>query len=46
MEVDFLENNKWNEFLQNIKHIVSLKKTRVTAYIAVVLWIAVATQMW
>jgi hypothetical protein len=45
MEVDFLENNKWNEFLQNIKHIVSLKKTRVTAYIAVVLWIAVATQM-
>jgi hypothetical protein len=45
MEVDFLENNKWNEFLQNIKHIVSLKRTRVTAYIAVVLWIAVATQM-
>ena len=40
-----MENNKWNEFLQNIKHIVSLKRTRVTAYIAVVLWIAVATQM-
>lgn len=40
-----MENNKWNELLHNIKYIVSLKRTRITAYIAVVLWIAVATQM-
>lgn len=40
-----MENNRWDEFLHNIRHIVSLKRTRITAYIAVVLWIAVATQM-
>ncbi len=40
-----MENNKWDVFLHNIKNIVTRKKTRVTIYIAVVLWIAVATQM-
>lgn len=45
MEVDSLDNYRWKELLKHIKHIISLKRTRVTAYIAVVLWIAVATQM-
>ncbi len=40
-----MENNKWNKFFHNIKNIVSFKRARITAYIAVVLWIAVVTQM-
>lgn len=38
-------NYRWNKLFHKIKHTVSLKRTRVTAYIAVVLWVAVATQM-
>lgn len=34
-----------NRFLDNVKRIVSLKKTKVTLYIAIVLWLAVGTQM-
>ncbi len=40
-----MDNNKWNELLHNIKHIASLKRTKITAYIAAVLWIAVITQI-
>lgn len=43
MEVGSLEN--LYRFLENMKHIFSLKKTKVTLYIAAVLWLAVATQM-
>lgn len=34
-----------NRFLESIKRILFLKKTKVTLYIAAVLWLAVATQM-
>jgi hypothetical protein len=45
MEVDFLNNAKLAYFLDNIKKIFSLKRTKFTLYMAAVLWLAVATQM-
>ncbi len=34
-----------NRFYESMKHILSMKKTKFTLYIAAVLWLAVATQM-
>lgn len=34
-----------SRFIESLQHIFSLKKTKVTLYIAVVLWLSVATQM-
>lgn len=45
MEVDSLENNKANNITDNIKRIFSSKRTQFTLYIAMVLWLAVITQM-
>ncbi len=45
MEVDFLDNsNKTNGF-DIIKRVFSLKRTQITLYMVVILWLAVATQM-
>lgn len=40
-----MENGRWTEFLSSLKHVISMKRTRITLYIAAVLWVAVATQM-
>lgn len=37
--------NKWDNLWRTIKYTLSLKRTRVTLYIAAVLWLAVFTQM-
>ena len=43
MEVDNLENI--SRFVETLQHIFSLKRTKITLYIAAVLWIAVFTQI-
>jgi hypothetical protein len=43
MEVEILEN--MSRFVETLQRIFSLKRTRVTLYIAAVLWIAVITQI-
>lgn len=45
MEVDFLENDKWNKIFATLKNTLSLKRTKFTLYIAMILWVAVGTQM-
>jgi hypothetical protein len=40
-----MENNSWSNFIYNLKQTVSLKRTKITLYIATVLWVAVFTQM-
>lgn len=43
MEVDILE--KISRFIEGLQRIFSLRRTKITLYIAVVLWISVATQI-
>jgi hypothetical protein len=45
MEVDLMENSKWNNMIHTLKQTFSMKRTKITLYIATVLWVAVATQM-
>lgn len=40
-----MKNNKWNDFLNGLKHTFKTKRTRITLYIVAVLWVAVATQV-
>lgn len=40
-----MANNRWNNLQDTLKHAFSLKRTKLTLYIAAVLWLAVATQM-
>jgi predicted RNA-binding protein Jag len=40
-----MENSKWNNLIDNLKQTFSMKRTKITLYIATVLWVAVATQM-
>jgi hypothetical protein len=44
MEVDCL-NNKWIRFAGALREIVSTKRMKLTLYIVMVLWVAVATQI-
>lgn len=43
MEVDILEN--LNRIIESLSRIFSLKRTKVTLYITLVLWLAVVTQI-
>jgi hypothetical protein len=43
MEVDILENI--SRFIETLQHIFSLRRTKITLYIATVLWIAFITQI-
>ena len=43
MEVDVMEN--MSRFIEGFQRIFSLKRTKITLYIAAVLWIAVITQI-
>ena len=43
MEVEILES--MSRFIENLQRIFSLKRTKITLYIATVLWIAVITQI-
>ncbi|MDD3174267.1 MAG: YwmB family TATA-box binding protein [Herbinix sp.] len=38
-------NSRWDDITDRLKHTFSMKRTRITMYIAAVLWVAVATQM-
>jgi hypothetical protein len=38
-------NSKWDNFVNTLKQTFSMKRTKITLYIATVLWVAVATQM-
>jgi len=40
-----MTNDLWNNLWNNIKRTLSMKRTKLTLYIATVLWLAVATQM-
>ncbi len=40
-----MEKSKWNKVLLTMKNTLSNKRTKFTLYIAMVLWVAVATQM-
>lgn len=40
-----MTDNRLNDLFNRLKHTLVLKRTRVTIYIAAVLWVAVATQM-
>ncbi len=40
-----MESNKWNDFYHKFKNIVSKRRTKVTLYVAAVLWVAVITQI-
>lgn len=40
-----MNNNKWDNLSLKLKNIFSMKRTRITLYIAAVLWVAVATQV-
>lgn len=40
-----MENSKWYNLIHTLKQTFSMKRTKITLYIATVLWVAVATQM-
>ncbi|MHB8130660.1 MAG: YwmB family TATA-box binding protein [Mobilitalea sp.] len=40
-----MESNRWDSLVDSLKNTFSLKRTKVTLYMATVLWVAVATQM-
>lgn len=40
-----MESNKLENFIHGVKNIFHMKRTRVTLYIAVVLWVALGTQI-
>lgn len=40
-----MEEDRWYDFLNRLRHSFSMKRTKITLYIAAVLWVAVATQM-
>jgi len=40
-----MENNRWSNLVYTLKQTVSMKRTKITLYIATVLWVAVVTQM-
>jgi hypothetical protein len=43
--VIFMEDHKWVKRLDKLKMVLSMKRTKATLYIAVVLWVAVAAQV-
>ncbi|MDF2944764.1 MAG: putative rane protein [Herbinix sp.] len=40
-----MDNSKWDNLISAMKQTFSMKRTKITLYIATVLWVAVATQM-
>jgi archaellin len=45
MEVDYLDNSKWNGFTGALRKIVATKRMKLSLYIVMVLWVAVAAQI-
>jgi hypothetical protein len=45
LEDDFVNNNTWDEIYHKIKKVFSARRTRAALYAAVVLWVAVITQI-
>lgn len=40
-----MDNNRWNDYIHKFSNIFSARRTRITLYMAAVLWVAVATQI-
>lgn len=40
-----MSDDKWNDIYRKLKAVFSLKRTRITLYVAIVLWVAVVAQV-
>lgn len=40
-----MNENKWTDMVNTLKHTLSLRRTKITLYMTMVLWVAVATQI-